>query len=364
MNMSDSGWFKKFLGENPSAKLLRERLEEATALLAAKDEALAQQERRLTDATALAEREKDHVRELDSQLRELSQVTIEADLSRSVTEDQLKQAEAKANQLTEALAAERTKFVAASQSKAKAEVTARALTSQVQKLEKQVLDSGNEITRLEQERASAQEAKALVESALARSERRRETALAELVESRKKGELLSIANEEMEAKLNDLQGRLDASAAAVRDATEQASRCRAACAEVVGVAVDALYAVVGRTLPVALRVITMPASLGGLAGTTQDASVEQVIAGLERWLSDAGVPVTIRTTPTHQTLIELKGGGPAGVSKLCLGYWVAGLTMQRLSSASNDNFELASIDANESTATVALRRVGGAHAAG
>ena len=55
MNMSDSGWFKKFLGENPSAKLLRERLEEATALLAAKDEALAQQERRLTDATALAE---------------------------------------------------------------------------------------------------------------------------------------------------------------------------------------------------------------------------------------------------------------------------------------------------------------------
>lgn len=367
MSTSDASWFKKFLGEDTSAKALRERLEEATALLASKDEALVEQERRLTDATALAQRETDSARQLEARVRDLTETVADTDLSRSVTVELLKQAEAQATQMSDALAAERAKLIAANHAKVKAEANGRTLAAQVQKLESQVAEWSSKVTSLEQERASAHEAKAMLETALARSERRREGTLAELSESRATGEKLSIACEDREARLHALASQLEDRDDALRHAKAESMRCRNASAELTAIAASALYAAVGHGVPVALRVglrdgVAGVSSTLGMIG--HDATAAQVVTTLERWFSDAGVPVTLRNASNNQILIELKGSGSAGDSaSLAMGYWIAGLTMQRLSVATDGHYKLSDIEANESGAKVTLELMAKARAA-
>lgn len=357
MNTSDTGWFKKFLGENPNAKALRERLEEATALLASKDEALLEQDRRLTDATALAQRGADSVRELETRLRELTETVTETDLSRSVTGELLEQTEAQVNQLNDALAVEHTKLIAANQAFVKADANVKALGTQVQTLEKQVAELVAQVASLEQERATAQKAKSMLESALTRSERRRESTLAELSESRATGERLSIACENSEARVRALASQLETSSDVRKQAETEASRCRAASAELTSLAASALYAAVGHSVPVALRVgDSNTAAALNLGGAANDDSVDGVATALERWFSDVGVSVAIQATSPLELVIELKGNNLAtGKSNLALGYWVGGLTMRRFSLSTHQHYKLRSVEASAGGATIVLR---------
>lgn len=365
MNTSDTGWLKKFLGENPNAKALRERLEEATALLASKDEALHDQERRLTDATALAQRGADNVRELEVRVRDLTEAMTETDLSRSVTVELLEQTEAQVNQMNDALAVEHAKLIAANQAYVKADANAKALSTQVQALQQQVNDTGAQVASLEQECASVQKAKAMLEAALTRSERRRESTLTELSESRTTGEKLSIACENAEARVRVLVTQLEASEEARKRAEAESARCRAAAIALNGVAASALYAAVGRSVPVALRVGD-PGAFSALSTRGDDgySATDRIAESLERWLSDVGMSVKIRATSSEEIVIELDDGGfTADTSNLAMGYWVAGLTMQKLRIAANERYKLSGIEANTSGATVVLTLLSKAHAA-
>lgn len=356
MNTSDAGWFKKFLGENPNAKALRERLEEATALLASKDEALQEQERRLTDATALAQRSSDSVRELEARVRDLTETMTETDLSRSVTVELLEQTEAQVSQMNDTLAVEHTKLVAANQAYVKADAHAKALSAQVHALQQQVNDGAAQVSSLEQECASVQKAKSMLEAALTRSERRREGTLSELSESRATGEKLSIACENAEARVRALVAQLEASEEACKRAEAESARCRAAAIALNGVAASALYAAVGHSVPVALRVGD-PGAFSALSTRGDDgySATDRIAESLESWLSDVGMSVKIRATSSEEIVIELNDGGfAADTSNLAMGYWVAGLTMQKLRIAASERYKIAGIEANASGATVVL----------
>lgn len=348
MNGSDAGWFKKFLGENPNAKALRERLEEATALLATKEEVLVDQERRLSDATALAQRGTDSVRELEARVRDLTDTVTETDLSRSVAVELLKQAEAQANQLADALAAERAKLIAANQAKIKADTNSKVMAGHVQKLEKEAADLSTKVTSLEQERTRAHEARETLENALTRSELRREAMLTELTEARTSSEQANAARTQLESRVHELERELEAS-------KDRAARCRNVSAELNTAAASALYAAVGHAVPVALRLGLQGGALNSIASAANDTSTEPALSLLQRWLDDTGLQVSLTSTSPTEVLVEISGSPRVGPSNLALGYWLSGLAMQRLRTPQVD-YKLRSIEVNENGATVALRQ--------
>lgn len=356
MSNSDASWFKKFLGEDPNAKALRERLEEATVLLASKEEALVESERRLTEATALAQRESESARALQARVRELTETIADTDLSRSVTIELLKQAEAQANQMSDALAAERAKLVASNQAKAKAETHSRTLGARVQKLEAELSELRSKVTSLEQERASAQEAKVMLETALSRSERRRESTLAELTESRATGEKLSIACEDREARLHALARQLEERDEAWRQAQTETTRTRNAAAELAVIAASSLYAAAGHTVPVALRLGAVAAApLNPLDGGGPETTPDDVVTTLERWFNDLGLSVTLDSPLPDEVVIGLTNAASTpDRGKVALGHWLGGLTMQRLHAVTHRRYRLSNVEVTDRGVHVTL----------
>lgn len=352
--MSDSGWFKKLLGENPSAKVLRERLEETMALLASKEEALVDQERRLTDATELARRETESARALEARVRELSEAALETDLSRSVTAELLEQAQAQANQLADSLAAERAKVAATNQAKLKAETNVRTLSGQVKTLEKQLADANGKLSNLEQERITTLEAKSVLETALARSERRRETILTDLNESRAAVEKLKALHEASKTQASEYESRLEAASEALRIEKADSLRARTASAELLGITASALFATLGRALPVALRVgasFETWSVVQALNGATTPADLA---APLERWFADAGVPVAVKRAGADEVVIEAQSPTQS-TPLLALGYWVGALALQMLRHRTNAAYELSTVDTSDGGVTVTFK---------
>lgn len=351
--MSDSGWFKKLLGENPNAKVLRERLEEAMALLASKEDALLEHERRLTDATALALRETESARALEARVRELSEAAIETDLSRSVTAELLEQAQAQANQLADSLATERAKLAATNQAKVKAETNVRTLTSQIANLQKQLADANTKLSNVEQERITTLDAKSVLETALARSERSRETILAELNESRAAGANLKATYEDSQLAVSELESRLEAATEALRIEKADSSRARATSAELLGIAAEVLFATLGRALPLALRLGASTDTWSVIEAMNPAATTAELVVPLERWFSDAGVAVKVKRVAADAIVMEARSA-TRGTALLALGYWVGALTLQMLRCSTNARYELSAVETNEAAVNITL----------
>lgn len=358
MSNSESGWLKKFVGENPNAKALRERLEETSATLAERDTTIADQQRQLTEVTQRLERETAKCRDLEVRVTELTSMVSEAELSRDVTEELLKQAQAQAHQATITLDTERKNSAAAlAQAKVKAESSARLSNAQIQKLEKQTAEQRTEHEQATAELVGLRAATEALRADLARSEHQRKTALSELALSRNQLSSAEANSTRLEASLGSLRARLEVNDADLLSARQELARSQTGASTIVNIAAATTHVIYGRALPLALRIAEDVGELKAPHFETQE-DARKGMLHVAQWLASVGVSATCESSAAHEICLTVrKGDLAAGASDASLGHWLGGLTSWALSKVGMHHYAVTEIRGDASQLIVTLKHV-------
>lgn len=358
MSNSESGWLKKFVGENPNAKALRERLEETSAALAERDTTIADQQRQLAEVTQRLERETAKFRDLEVRVTELTSMVSEAELSRDVTEELLKQAQAQAHQATMTLDTERKNSAAAlAQAKVKAESSARLMNAQIQKLEKQTAEQRTEHEQTTAELAELRAAAEALRADLARSEHQRKTALSELALTRNQVSSAEASSTRLEASLGSLRARLEVNDADLLSARQELARSRSGASAIVNIAAATTQVAFGRALPLTLRIAEDVGELEAPHFEAQE-DARQGALHVAHWLASIGVSATCESTAAHEICLTVRRSDFAGgASDVSLGHWLGGLTSWALSKTTQCHYSVTEIRGDSVRLIVTLKHV-------
>lgn len=345
MSNSESSWLKKFVGENPNAKALRERLDETSALLAEREKTIAEQQSQLAEVTERLERETAKLRYHEVRINELTSMVSEAESARDMAEELLKQAQAQTEQAAAALDAERkSSATALAQTKVKAESSARLLNAQIQKLEKQTIEQRTEHERTTAELDALKAMTQELRSDFARSEHQRRTALSELALSRSQSSSAEAATANLEAALASLRARLEVNDTDLLSSRQELARCRRGASAILCLAAATTHAVFGRALPIALRIAEDTGELKASSFATSHDDERRSMAHVKQWLESVGISALFETGSAHQIGLAVRKSDFADeASDVSLGYWLGGVTAWALSKATKRHYAVTDV---------------------